>query len=419
MKTPLKASQQDYAGPSQVLPTSLGRLMRCDRLGRALIACGVVTAAVCSMTTARADSVQLYGTIDLGVTHFTGLAPASGGAPGQTVSQTGLSSGVQSASRIGIKGTENLGGGLYAIFRAETGFCAAGTNQSGAVAPGFAGRASAGDSNYCSGSGFMGRQAYVGLTGSFGTFLAGRLMNLAYLNEKAVDPFAMGLTGNYNNVNTELSGEAIETNQTIAYVSPVFAGFSTTLGYAFNVLPNNYIVPATGQQQNAVKTYVAGVNYAHGPLFAAVDYQLLDDFLAPPGGNGMQTGALKMYQLSGGYNFGVVKLTALYGHTTFDFSSGNDTSYLLGATIPLGTGDLLASYDVSKFGIGNPAAPKAKQYAIGYTYPLSKQTNLYGSYARISNDTGANRAVGDATDGFAGVSGQSSTGLAIGIRHTF
>jgi predicted porin len=371
------------------------------------------------MTAAQADSVQLYGTIDLGVTHFTGLAPASGGASGQTVSQTGLSSGVQSASRIGIKGTENLGGGLYAIFRAETGFCAAGATQSGAVAPGFAGRASSGDSSYCSGSGFMGRQAYVGLTGSFGTFLAGRLMNLAYLNEKAVDPFAMGLTGNYNNVNTELSGEAIETSQTIAYVSPVLAGFSTTLGYAFNVLPNNYIVPATGQQQNAVKTYVAGVNYAHGPLFAAVDYQLLDDFLAPPGGNGMQTGALRMYQLSGGYNFGVVKLTALYGHTTFDFSSGNDTSYLLGATIPLGTGDLLASYDVSKFGVGNPAAPKAKQYAIGYTYPLSKQTNLYGSYARISNDVGADRAVGDATDGFAGVSGQSSTGLAIGIRHNF
>lgn len=387
--------------------------------GRLPLAACIASIAAFGAPAAQASSVQLYGTIDLGVTHFTGLAPASGGAPGQTTSLTGLSSGVQSVSRIGIKGAEALGGGTYAIFRAETGFCAAGNPQSGAAAPGFAGRATAADSAYCSGSGFMGRQAYVGLTGSYGTFLAGRLLNLAYIDEKAVDPFGMGMTGNYNNINTELSGHAIATNQTLAYVSPNLAGFTTTLGYAFNVLPNNYIVPATGQQQNAVKTYVAGVRYVNGPLFAAVDYQQLDDFLAPPGGNGMQTGALKMYQLSGGYDFGVAKLTALYGHTRMDFFSGNDASYIVGATVPVGPGAILASYAVSKFGIGNPASPKAKQYAIGYTYSLSKRTNLYASYAHINNDVGATAAVGDATDGFTGVSGQSSTGIAIGMRHSF
>ena len=384
-----------------------------------LLACAIL-GAFAAAPLAQAGNVQLYGTIDLGVTHFTGLAPSGGGgAPGQTVSSTGLSSGVQSASRIGISGTEELGDGLLVLFRAETGFCAAGLSQTGASTVGFAGRGSASAADYCSGNGFMNRQAYVGLAGRWGTFLAGRLMNLAYLNEKAADPFAMGVAGNYNNINTELSGAALETDQVVAYVSPTFSGFSTTLGYAFNVLPDNSVVAGTGQQQNTTKTWVGGVNYSSGPAFAAIHYQLLQNFDAPPGGSGLRTGSLKMYQLSGGYDFGVLKLSALYGRTSMDYVSGDNTSYLLGATIPAGPGDVLASYDVSKFGMGDPAAPQARQYAIGYTYSMSKQTNLYASYARISNDTGSTRAVGDATDGFTGVSGQGSTGFAIGIRHSF
>ena len=383
-----------------------------------LIACAVAGVFGLAPLACANTGVQLYGTIDLGLTHFSGLAPSAGGAPGQTASTSGLSSGAQSASRIGISGSEDLGGGVVALFRAETGFCASG-GQLGAGTAGFAGRATSGDSAYCSGTGFMGRQDYVGLAGSFGTFLAGRLMNLAYLNEKAADPFAMGMTGNYNNINTELSGAALETNQTVAYVSPTFHGFDTTLGYAFNVLPNDYIVPATHQQQNAVKTWVAGVNYRSGGAFAAVDFQLLDDFVAQPGGDGMQTGALKMYQISGGYDFGVLKLSALYGHTRMDYFSGDDSSWLLGATIPAGRGDILASLDQSRFGLGDPAAPSARQYAIGYTYSMSKRTNLYASYAHVSNDAGSTRAVGDATDGFTGVSGQDSTGMALGIRHDF
>ncbi len=82
-----------------------------------LLACAMLGALV-GAPLAQAGSVQLYGTIDLGVTHFTGLAPSSGGAAGQTVSSTGLSSGAQSASRIGISGTENLGDGMVVLFRA-------------------------------------------------------------------------------------------------------------------------------------------------------------------------------------------------------------------------------------------------------------------------------------------------------------
>ncbi|MBN2692892.1 MAG: porin, partial [Burkholderiaceae bacterium] len=93
---------------------------------KSLIALAVVGAF--SGSAFAADSVQLYGLIDMGVGHFTGIAPSNNtsAAPGSTASYTGLMSGVVAGSRIGLKGTEDLGGGLKAIFKAETGFCPAG-----------------------------------------------------------------------------------------------------------------------------------------------------------------------------------------------------------------------------------------------------------------------------------------------------
>jgi predicted porin len=95
-----------------------------------------------------------------------------------------------------------------------------------------------------------------------------------------------------------------------------------------------------------------------------------------------------------------------------------------GLTVPVGPGAILASYDENKnsLALNGSAAPSgdtAKQYAIGYTYSLSKQTDLYASYAHISNGSGTDFAVGSSTDSFSGVAGQSSSGMAIGMRHMF
>ncbi len=343
---------------------------------------------------ADGNSVQLYGLIDLGVTHF------SGGAAGNV---TQLSSGVQSGSRIGLKGTEDLGGGLKAMFQVETGFCANGNTGA------------AGSSAYCTGGpggpGFMGRQAYAGLTGDFGTVMAGRIYSLSFDDQATIDPFGYGLTGSISNIGTV--GVPARVSQALAYVSPNMSGFTLAGAYVFGAgLQYLPAAVAGNEQYHTTGGYNLQGGYANGPVAATLTYLRVN----AANGNAL----IKDIQVSGSYNFGVAKVAAYYSDNKPDSATGLDEmkAYMVGATVPVGPGSLLASYTNLKNSTVSNAG--AKQYAIGYTYSLSKRTNLYTSYAHISNDTGAAYAVGDSTDGgFAPALGQSSSGFAVGLRHQF
>jgi predicted porin len=80
----------------------------------------------------------------------------------------------------------------------------------------------------------------------------------------------------------------------------------------------------------------------------------------------------------------------------------------------------MASYINKTDRSGAVLSSGAKQYALGYSHPLSKRTNVYVSYGHINNDAGANWVVSDASSGGNTVNnGQSSSAFAIGIRHRF
>ena len=390
---------------------------------KSLIALAVV-GAFTSSAFAEGSNVQLYGIIDLGITHFSGLKPTSGGG---TVSSTGLDSGGQSSSRIGIKGTEDLGGGLKAIFQAETGFCAAGTNQN---TDGKGGN----PNGYCSGGGFMQRTAIVGLTSSsFGTVVAGRMNTPVWNSELATDPFGGGLTGNFDNISNLRFAGLQRANQTVAYVSPDFMGFTGTAAYSF--APTKATVNLA-QGGNTTRAWELNGAYNNGPIFASLDYMQVTNlgttadpvygtvdigsglyalYANSPAGN-----KAKNWQVTGGYDFGIAKVAALYQNLKVDNLSGKRQAWMLGATVPVGAGAVLASYGQAKNTLGSDTGDNtAKQYAIGYTYSLSKRTNLYASYAHISNDANTALAVGDSSTANLGVYGQSSNGFALGIRHKF
>jgi predicted porin len=358
--------------------------------------------------TAFADgsNVQLYGLIDLGVVHFSGLAPSSGSG---TVSSTSLDSGGQSSSRIGLKGTEDLGGGLKAVFQLETGFCAAGTNQNT--------NGQGGNSNgYCSGGGFMQRTSMVGLAGDFGTVVGGRLNTPLWNAELAADPFGGGLTGNIDNISNVRFAGVQRANQVVAYVSPNFSGFTGTVVYSF--APTSATVNLA-QGGNTTRAWELNGGYSNGPIFANLDYLHISNMngLTP---NSNLGNAAKHWQVTGGYDFGIAKVSALYQRLTEDNLSGNRNVWMLGATVPVGPGAILASYGQAKNTLGGSTGQDtAKQYAIGYTYSLSKRTNLYTSYAHISNDNNTALAVGDSSTANLGVAGQGSNGFALGIRHQF
>lgn len=370
---------------------------------KSLLALAVIGAF--SSSAFAADSVQLYGIVDMGVAHYTGVKPSNAGAT-DSASFTGLQSGIQSPSRIGLKGKEDLGGGLSAIFNAETGFCAAGTNVTGGNSSG-----------YCSGGGFMQRQSYVGLTGNFGTVVGGRLYNPAYQNQVAIDPFSFGLTGSIGNTSLLTQNGVANlnrANQTLAYVTPNFSGFHATLAYTFNVGAANDPINTAGSTSRA---YWLSGNYNNGPITAGVDYSQISNMQ----NFGLSQGAkAKMYDIFGGYDFGIAKVVGLYSNLKADGISGSQKQWMLGATVPVGPGAILASYSVYKNDMGSPAsAPQAKQAAIGYTYSLSKRTNLYTSYSHISNSNGAAIVANSNASTNAGVANTGSNGFALGIRHKF
>ena len=360
---------------------------------------------------AGSSNVQLYGVIDEGVTHFTGIAPAGAQAGNtETTSSTGLSSGVDYGSRIGLKGDENLGGGLSAFFDVETGFCAAGTSQD------------YGGQTYCTAGGFMQRQSYVGLKGDFGVLQGGREYTPNFNDEANVDPFGAGMTGQVNNLSLVGQLGMYRSSQTLTYVTPDISGFSGTAAYVFSAgsgtVPGSS--PATA---NVPRAFTVAGEYQTGPvLFGATYTRLTNSTLSAAGFN---DGNIDLWDLHGAYDFGVMKISGIYEDAKADYNSGSDKFWMLGVTVPVGSGAILASYSDAKnsstWAPGAVAANggQAKQYAIGYTYNLSKQTLLYSSCSHISNSNGSAVAVGDSTDYFPGVANRSSTGLALGIVHKF
>lgn len=383
------------------------------------------------------SSVQLYGIIDLGVIHATGIPTAYKNGVYSTGSINKLGSGVQSGSRIGVKGTEDLGGGLSAFFVAESGFCANGgsTAQQGQ------------GGSFCTGgpvSGFMSRQALVGLKGSFGTLSAGRTYPTTFTNEAMVDPFGAGTTGAAFTLDYDSAYNYLRVSQMVKYDTPILSGFQATLAYAFGAQAGN---------NSKGRLYNANLTYTNGPIMAGVGYLNQNYIIGLPNGgipgvsapgstgyvagpsanlvnlNGQSTN--KIEQIFGSYDFGVAKISAMYQSLKADEpagylepvlsgsnTSGMDTRYfMLGATVPVGPGAILASYSQVKD--QNVANSKAKMYALGYTYALSKRTNLYTTINHISNDQNTYFGVQTATDNFGGTPGQSANGFALGIRHQF
>ena len=374
----------------------------------------LIALAVFGMFTGAAladgNSVTLYGKIDAGLTHFTGLNNGAGG----TTSSTGLSSGITGGDRIGVKGTEDLGGGLKVLFDAETGFCGTGVSQDQKVG------AAHNSAAFCTGGAFMQRQAYVGLTGDFGTVLAGRQYTAIFSAEATLDPFGSGYTGQAFNVSPlDQTYGLFRADQAVAYVTPNLSGFTGTAAYVLAAGKGTVPDAAVPGASNVPRAFDLKGEYANGPIYAVLDYAQVQNAVANPT-TLVNDGKIKTWLAGASYDFGVAKVVAEYQTAKKDYVTGKTDFWMLGATVPVGAGSILASYGNAKNTLGGVTNATAKQYAIGYTYNLSKQTSLYTSYAHLTNDQNTAYTVGDATDSFgAGIANQASSGFALGVVHNF
>jgi predicted porin len=306
-------------------------------------------------------NVTIYGVVD------AGLVRTDNG----TTTTNSLDSGKQSGSRIGFKGTEDLGGGLSAIFQLENGFNVDTGAQADATR-------------------LFNRQAWVGLAGGFGAVKAGRQFTPVYANLGTFDPFGNALAGDSARIfNTEYEGSRFDNDLTYHFEAN---GFRGEVQYAFGEVAGN---------SSASRSIGGYAGYKNGPIDAVLTYTKVND---ATGNDDRRT-----WLLGGNYDFGMVKPYLAYA-TVKGTGAADVRDWLLGATAPVGSaGTVMASFaKKNNRAVGNA---DAKQWAIGYSHALSKRTNLYTSYGRLTNDAGSTLRVP--------VAGNTATEFDVGIRHTF
>ncbi|MEB0136371.1 porin [Actimicrobium sp. CCC2.4] len=311
---------------------------------------------------AAQSSVTVYGVVDMGISRDDNGATTT----------TALNSGIQSGSRLGFKGVEDLGNGLKALFVLETGI--------NADTGGFA------QSNTA-----FGRQSYLGLQGNFGTVKLGRQTTLLYNTLSAIDPFAIGLAGDATRFFNPAGNRM---NNTIAYESPNVSGFKGAVQYGFGEVAGN----------NSASRQITGMlQYANGPVLVALTHHNAK--------NALDTASDKTTLLAGTYDFSVVKAHVAYDQRKVDNSTVDIRDMMVGVSVPFGASTFLVDYTKRKNKFVSNA--DADQVALGYTYALSKRTNLYTSYSRLSNDGASN------VGGFAAANGETDNLFNVGVRHTF
>ncbi len=350
-----------------------------------------------------------------------------------TVSKTELRHSGTSTSRLGFRGTEDLGGGLAASFWLEAPI----TNDDGA-----------------NGIATFARRSTVSLSGGFGEIRLGRDYTPTFWNDSIADPWTQigsgaslmlsagaAAPGSVYNAN----GNYARASNTVGYFLPptlggVYGQFMYGLPENVKYAPGTTTPPgvnaagavnAGAVAPSRVGRYVGGrLGYANGALDVAVAYAestLADNYYAGT------TDSVKIMNAMAIYDFGVVKLSGELSRQRYvrDYAvmpaTGGITridvnGYLVSAQVPVGPGLIRVAYSHLKYDLDLPgvADPTAGKLALGYIYNLSKRTALYATVARVNNKNGASRVVNPpAFISNATYTPDTSTAYDVGIRTAF
>lgn len=356
---------------------------------KSLIALAIAS-AVSAPAFAATSNVDVYGVLNMSL-NFVDQDVST--LPNSSPSVT------STASRIGFKGAEDLGGGLAAIWQIESGFNA--DEQSGTLAS---------------------RNTFVGLKGGFGTAMIGNMDTPMKTMGRMVDNFGDTLADSRNILGAVSTSGAsafdLRTKNTVAYITPDFSGFTAAVAYVADYAAT---VPASLDNQNT-NAYSINAVYNNGPLMLGAAYEAHNGASSTPapGTNS------DMWRIVGGFNIAGFKLAALYESIGGDVAAANRDAYGLFATYNLGAWAFKANYlnadesdKVTGLVKGNDGAD---QWTVGADYSLSKRTVVYGLYAATSNDTYAGYGLGagaGSSDQSVANLGSSPSTISVGVKHSF
>ncbi len=340
---------------------------------------GALTAAAMGLlgaiTTAHAESsVQMFGLVDVSAGQYQNAGE---------VKTKQVASGKLTTSYLGFKGTEELGGGLKAVFQFAHFF-----------------QADTGAAGRFNGDTFWARDAYVGLAGDFGQLTLGRNTNPFFVSTLIFNAWgdSFGFSPSIRQV--LLGGAGMPRflgdtgwSDSVLYKSPNFGGAS------FSLIANaNDTSGGTGRNVGGNVVYFGGPFAA---TFAAQSVKNGDLFGAPAGFDGQTS-----YQFGASYAFGPAKLFGQFTQTKVKTAAAlTDTktkTYGLGAQITVGAGNINLQYGNSKADFGGAFDSTNKTLTVGYDYNLSKRTDVYALY------------MNDKTTGL-----ETGNSFAAGVRHRF
>ncbi|MES2153400.1 MAG: porin [Pseudomonadota bacterium] len=348
-----------------------------------------LAAGVCSAAFAQ-DGIQLYGIVDAGV-------ECAGGGKGTALR---VVSGNISPSRLGIAGTEQLGGGTSVLFKLENGF--------------------AGDTGQArQGGALFGREAWVGLAGNYGQVQAG--VNdtplLAIMGTYSLRALSDGIGSGHAAIN--FAGPATRISRSLRYTSPVINHFTYRLAYGL-------AVPDATSPRHLGQTAALSMGYRQR-RFSADIASLTQTFAPVPTAlNAHSATAVGSYsEVGASYDFGFIKPALLYQRhrggadvataSAVAFSNPHADLYERNATMPAGRALILLSvgqYRKTADGNGNASA-----FGARYNYPCSVRAVLYAGAAGIRNASAAAFSIKGQSDGGIPVApGAIGKALLVGIE---
>ncbi|CAL95906.1 porin [Azoarcus olearius] len=361
----------------------------------------LIALAVAGLMSAPAfaqSNVTIYGVVDFGY-KWTGDSALSG-----YDSRSAIDSGISAGNRLGFKGTEDLGNGLKASFVYETGIVGDRSGSNGLW------------------GGAGSRQSYIALSGNFGTVALGRQYTPAHaLLAGNIDPFGFGKGTVASLANVYISPARLD--NLAAYVSPTFGGFSVVAAYTNQYSGDETSGNGFGNDEDAwtdARAWAIAPTYKNGPVYVALNVHQIRGNAAEASGQNV-VGTVKAWDLGGTYDFGVVKVGAVYGVNDIK-DVVKHKQWALTAAVPVGAaGKVQASFVRRKSEVDAGSDARVSQWGIGYEHALSKRTALYTAYADINNKGAADdgvysASIGDATGT---TEGAYQRGFTVGVRHSF
>ena len=352
-------------------------------------AAGLLLASAACTAQAQ-SSVTVFGFFDEGIQYMNHVGNG-------TQSEVALFDSILGVSNLGFKGSEDLGGGLAAIFDLQAGFNPSNGAQNGGPGTLFS------------------RNAYVGLSGDFGTLTFGKQWDFN-------DDWLVGsvFKGGYNSGAvfkfSEFDAVSELFNNVIKYASPKFDGFQVGALYSLGGIAGN---------STAGSVYNLGANYAGNRFFIGGTYYEEKSSAAAAGA----FNTYKLTTVAASYDFVVGKARLGYANAKI----GGPGTFQSIASLPAATrayviepgvdfnvtNQLTLSADVL-YRKNTERSNKSTVYRFLAVYDLSKRTSVLINVARLANKDGASESLlGSSTEVGGGYVDQSQTGIALGIRHVF